>query len=461
MRSLSRLYRSLTFRLALAYLALFMLSVAALLGGAYVAGVLNPLDRVQDGVEREAEALVAAYPREPRAAFVARLEARAAASDRRPAYHALIAPDGRLIAGNIPTWPAPKAQRDWLRFEFESYDTGDEIEHEALARDVTFADGVRLIVGRDTEDLDEREDFLSETLVWGAGLSILIGLAGGLMMSLTVGRRLDAVARAARTVIAGDLSGRVEVRGSGDDFDTLAETLNEMLARIEQLVQSISRVSDSIAHELRTPLTRLHADLEELTEASRRSPQTHRLARQAKAEAERLQSIFDSLLRIARIEAGRHVAEFKPVDLSTLLSDVAEFHRPEAEGKHQALVEKVDPDLTVEGDPNLLFQAVSNLLDNAVKYAPAHGKITLTARRDGESVVLSVCDTGPAVAAEHHPKLTERFFRAPDAAQAPGAGLGLALVAAVVSLHDGKLAFENLVGGFCANIALPSRRQKA
>jgi signal transduction histidine kinase len=454
-----RLYRSLTFRLALAYLALFMISVGALLGGAYVAGVLNPLDRVQDGVEREAGTLVAAYPREPRAAFVKRLEARAAASDRRPAYHVLIAPDGRVIAANIPTWPAPQAQRDWLRFEFESYDTGDEIEHEALARDVTFADGMRLIIGRDTEDLDEREDFLSETLVWGAGLSILIGLAGGLMMSLTVGRRLDAVARTARTVIAGDLSGRVVVRGSGDDFDTLAETLNEMLARIEQLVQSISRVSDSIAHELRTPLTRLHADLEELAEASKRSPQTHRLARQCKAEAERLQSIFDSLLRIARIEAGRHVAELKPVDLSTLLADVAEFHRPEAESKHQALVEKVAPGLAIEGDANLIFQAVSNLLDNAVKYAPDHGKITLTARRDGEGVTLSVCDTGPAVAAEHHPKLTERFFRAPDAAQAPGAGLGLALVAAVVSLHDGRLAFENLVGGFCANVSLPSARR--
>jgi len=459
MQALSRLYRSLTFRLALAYLALFVVSVGVLIGGAYLAGVRTPLEQVRGGVEREAEALARAYPREPRAAFIKRLEARAAATDRRPAYHALIAPDGQVLSANLPIWPAPQAQRDWLRFEFDSYTTGDEVEHEAIARDLTFADGVRLIVGRDTEDLDEREDFLSETLLWGAILSGVIGLAGGLMMSLVVGRRLEAVARTARTVIAGDLSGRVEVRGSGDDFDTLAETLNEMLARIEQLVQSISRVSDSIAHELRTPLTRLHADLEELTEASRRSPQTHRLARQAKAEAERLQSIFDSLLRIARIEAGRHVAEFKTVDLSTLLADVAEFHRPEAEGKHQALVEKVEPGLIVEGDANLIFQAVSNLLDNAVKYAPAHGKITLTARREGEGVALSVCDTGPAVAAEHHPKLTERFFRAPDAAQAPGAGLGLALVAAVVSMHEGKLEFENLVGGFCATISLPERRR--
>lgn len=459
MNALARLYRSLTFRLALAYLALFMVSVGLLIGGAYLAGVLNPLEQVRDGVAREADILARAYTREPRAVFIKRLEARAAVTDRRPAYHALIAPDGGVIAANLPIWPAPRAQRDWLRFEFDSYDTGDEVEHEAIARDITFADGVRLIVGRDTEDLDEREDFLSETLLWGAALSAVIGLAGGLMMSLVIGRRLEAVARTARTVIAGDLSGRVAVRGSGDDFDTLAETLNEMLARIEQLVQSISRVSDSIAHELRTPLTRLHADLEELTEASKRSPQTHRLARQAKAEAERLQSIFDSLLRIARIEAGRHVAEFKTVDLSTLLADVAEFHRPEAENKHQALVEKVEPALAIEGDANLIFQAVSNLLDNAVKYAPAHGKITLTARRDGEGVTLSVCDTGPAVAEQHHPKLTERFFRAPDAAQAPGAGLGLALVAAVVSLHDGKIEFENLVGGFCATIKLGARRR--
>ena len=294
---LARLTRSLTFRLALIYLAMFMVSVAVLLGGAYLAGVVSPLERVREGVEREAVALSRAYAAEPRAAFVKRLEARAAATDRRPAYHALIAPDGRVLSANLPIWPTAQAQRDWLRFEFDSYDTGDEVEHETLARDVTFADGVRLIVGRDTEDLDEREDFLSETLVWGALLSAVIGLAGGLMMSLVVGRRLEAVAKTARTVIAGDLSGRVEVRGSGDDFDTLAETLNEMLARIEHLVQSISRVSDSIAHELRTPLTRLHADLEELAEASRHNPRQNHLAQQARAEAERLQSTFDALLR--------------------------------------------------------------------------------------------------------------------------------------------------------------------
>lgn len=449
------LMRSLTFRLALIYLLMFVLSVGLLLGGAFWAGVARPLGDVRVGVQREAEALALVYPREPRAAFVRRLESRAAVSDRRAAYHALIAPDGRVLTGNLRNWPAPRTQRDWLRFEFESYETGDEVEHEALARDVTFADGMRLIIGRDTEDLDEREDFLRETVLWGAGLTLAIGVAGGLLMSLAVGRRLEAVARTARAVIAGDLSGRIAVQGSGDDFDNLAETLNAMLARIEHLFQSVSRVSDSIAHELRTPLMRLQADLEELAQATQSTPDSHRLVLQAAGEATRLQTIFNALLRIARIEAGRHQARREPVKLSALLRDVVEFYLPEAEAKGQALTSFVPDELTLTGDGDLIFQAVSNMIDNAVKYAPPGGAVSLRAGVDRSGVVITVTDTGPGVTDEHLVHLTERFFRAPGAQTERGTGLGLALVAAIAHLHHGNIGFQRVAAGFEARLWLP------
>lgn len=455
--NLLRLARSLTFRLALLYLALFMVSVGLLLGVAYWTGVAQPLSRVQERLSGESAALVRAYGEIPQEAFVRRLEARAAVPDARAPYHALIAPNGMVVAGNLPNWPAARAQRDWVRFEFESYASGDEVEHEALARDVTLSDGFRLLVGRDTEDLDEREDFISETLAWGIAFTLAIGFAGGLLMSLAVGRRIEAVTTTARTVIDGDLSGRVALRGSGDDFDHLAETLNQMLARIEDLVQSVSRVSDSIAHELRTPLTRLHADLEDLAEANRGDPVARRLAEQALGEAGRLQSTFDALLRIARIETGRHESTLRDVDLATLLDDVVELYQPEAEARGQTLCVQITRPLRLEGDPDLLFQAVSNLLDNAIKFSPEGGTIRLAAHADRRTLCVAVADEGPGVAAEHRPHLTERFFRAPGAEGVPGLGLGLSLVAAVAKLHGAELEMRNLYPGLSVALRVPSR----
>lgn len=452
-----RLARSLTFRLALFYLALFMASVGLLLGVAYWTGVASPLGKVQERVGAEAAALVRAYGEVPQEAFVRRLEARAATPDTRAAYHALIAPNGEVIAGNLPNWPAARAQRDWVRFEFENYASGEEVEHEALARDVTFSDGVRLLVGRDTEDLDEREDFISETLAWGTGFTIAIGIAGGLLMSLAVARRIEAVTTTARRVIGGDLSGRVAVHGSGDDFDHLAETLNQMLARIEELVQSVSRVSDSIAHELRTPLTRLYADLEELARASAKSPDARRLAEQALGEAGRLQSTFDALLRIARIETGRHEAELREVDVAALVEDAVELYQPGAEARRQGLSAQIERPLRLRGDPDLLFQAVSNLLDNAIKYTPKGGAIHLAARPEGRGLAVTVSDEGPGVAAEHQAQMTERFFRAPGAETTPGLGLGLALVAAVAKLHRAELTVANLHPGLRVALRFPHR----
>lgn len=448
--------RSFTFRLTLFYLLLFSASIGLLIGFAYWTSVLTPLKAVQRSVGAEAAALAPLYAREGAAAFARRLQARASEPSARKAYHALIAPDGRAIEANLPAWPTPRAAPDWLRFEFESYGDGAEVEHEAVARDITFPDGVRLVLGRDTEDLDEREDFITESMAWGVAFTVVLGFAGGLLMSRAVGLRLESVLSTARQVIAGDLSGRVAVQGSGDDFDALAETLNAMLARIEALIGSVGRVSDSIAHELRTPLARLHADLEDLAAGPINDPRTRQLAERAIAEAERLQSTFDALLRIARIETGRHVPDLAGVDLAALARDAVELYQPVAEQKGQALVLRAGPAVETAGDANLLFQAVSNLLDNAIKYGSPGGVVIVEAvRRDGDAVIL-VSDDGPGAPSEHLPRLTERFYRAPRTEAAHGLGLGLALVAAVARSHGATLTLRNTAPGFAAELRLPA-----
>jgi hypothetical protein len=262
-----RLLRSLTFRLALFYLAIFIVSVAVLIAILYWAGVHIPLRQVERGLEQELDTLLAGNPSNKE--IVERLELRAHAPAERRPFQLIAAPDGEILASNLPHWPERPPHDVWQRFEFEMLEAGRIDEFEVVARDVALPGGGRLLLGRDTEDLDEREELLGEAIGWGTAVTLLTGLMGALLMTRAVGHRIESVRSTAEHVMTGDLSRRVALTGSGDDFDRLAETLNEMLARIEALMESVRRVSDSVAHELRTPLTHLRADLEDLALAER------------------------------------------------------------------------------------------------------------------------------------------------------------------------------------------------
>lgn len=385
----------------------------------------------------EASQLESVYRREGRDALLARLDARAHSPAPRRAYHVLLSADGAVISANLPVWPV-SAGDDWVRFEFGTYAGSDEEEHEALARNLMLPDGRRLIVGRDTEDFDEREDLIREGLAWGAGFAVVLGGLGGLLMSLAVSRRLESVNRAAQRVIAGDMGGRIPLSGAGDDFDQLSATLNQMLTRIEDLVETVSRMSDGIAHELRTPLSRMRAELEDLAQAVGEDGPARERAEAALGEAARLQTIFDAMIRIVRIETGRSALRVETIDLSTLLRDAVELHLPDAEAKAQTLTLEIPVALTIGGDRDLLFQAIYNLLDNAVKYTPRGGRIVMTAEQNGAAASISVSDDGPGVPPEHLDHLTDRFYRVPEAAAAPGIGLGLTLVSAIIARHGGS-----------------------
>ena len=431
--------RSLTVRLTLVYMALFCGSIGIMLAVTYVGGVWRPLRDVEADIRRQSDALVEVYDAQGRDALIRDLERRARTTRSRLAYHVLVAPNGAVVAANLIDWPKVRGP-EWRRYEFGTYATGFEEEHEAVVRDLALRGGYRLLVGLDTEDLDEREDMIFEALSWGAGMTLALGLIGGLVMTYSVSQRLESINRAARAVIAGDLSGRVALRGSGDDFDQLSATLNEMLARIEALVASISRVSDSIAHELRTPLTRLRAELEDLADTGDHPEEMRARAVAALDEAGRLQSMFESLLRIARLQSGPATPASR-IDLTALLEDAVELHLPAAEDRGQTLSVTIDSGLAVAGDRDLIFQMISNLLDNAVKFAPDGGAVGLTARGAGPSVEVEVVDNGPGVPAEDRQRVFERFYRAGGGAS--GFGLGLSLVAAAAERQGATVALSD------------------
>lgn len=455
MNRIRQLGKSLTFRLTLTYLTLFTTSVGILLAIDYWNSIHRPLEKVKELISSEMRHHATVYIVDGEDALLAELQNRTKGSGERKPFYAFIDKHGELKAGNLPSWPNAIAD-DWLRIEADTYRDGDEDDHEALVLDRPFDDGARLLLGRDIEDIDEREEWVAGILLWGASATIFLGVLGGIFMSLAVGRRIERINRAARFVIAGDLAGRVPVEGSHDDFDRLAETLNIMLARIEASMEAIRRVSDSITHELRTPLTRLLANLEELAASKVGRSQNTDLIAQSIDETRRLQSVFDSLLRIARLETGRHATARRSIDISQLLRDAVELYQPEAEKRRQSLIIHLSRPRLIGADPDLVFQAVSNLIDNAIKYTPAKGSIIAQLFDEGHFIVIRIIDSGPGISPQHRDRVTERFYRAPEVGGIAGVGLGLTFVEAVAKAHGGALRFVDANQGFAVDLMLPT-----
>lgn len=440
---MTRIWRSLSFRLALLYAAVLAASLSVLGAAYYLIAIVAPMNALRAEIEREAANLEPIYAQHGATELAEALIRRAENDETLRAFHALFGPGGETITSNLPSVPTAPFE-GWVSIEADVYFEGDELDFSALAIDHQYPDGARLIIGRDAEDLEDLEEVFLSTGPWVILLTLGLGVLGGLVMSWAIGRRIDAISQSARRVMDGDMSGRVPVRGSGDDFDGLGETLNLMLERNERLMESIRRVSDHVAHELRTPLARLLGQLEQDDAAG------------ALEEAQRLQRIFDALLRISRLESGRYDAEFRETDLTKMAADASYLYAPAAKARGIRLRVEADGAVKARVEPELIFQVFVNLLDNALKHAPDDGEIVVrVAAREG-SVVISVSDNGAGLQPGEVERITERFFRGVGAEDRPGEGLGLSIVAAIATLHGGRLQFADNAPGLRAELILPA-----
>jgi signal transduction histidine kinase len=316
-----------------------------------------------------------------------------------------------------------------------------------------------LLVGRDLRDASIFRDRITRTLSWAALLTLALGLAGGLIMTRNMLRRVEAVNRTSASIIEGDFSERVPLTGSGDEFDQLAANLNAMLDQIERLMTGMRQVTDNIAHDLRTPLSRMRSRLE-VTLLER--PDATRYAEalgQTIAEADQLLGTFNALLSIAEAEAGSRRETMAVVDLGEIARSVAELYEPVADEKGLTLIVEIAPWLPVRGDRHLLSQAIANLLDNALKYT-AQGSVTLRVRRVGDQVRAEIADTGPGVPPERRAAVFDRFVRLEGSRSTPGNGLGLSLVRAVAKLHGGEVHLEDNSPGLRAVFTLPPASER-
>jgi signal transduction histidine kinase len=359
------------------------------------------------------------------------------------------------LAGNLSAWPDVLPAADgWLNFEFKDPRAGGRV-FQARARAFVLQDGLHLLVGRDTRELKATQRLITRALLWGIAITLALALLGGVLMSRGMLRSIELINQTSRSIMTGDLSQRIPIRGSGDELDQLAGNLNTMIDEIERLMDGIRHVSDNIAHDLRTPLTRLRNRLEQLLVDFEDGSPYHSQIEQGIADADQLLATFAALLRIARIEAGGHTAKFKPVDLAALVHDAAELYDALAEEKQLRFSTRADASVSLEGDRDLLFQALINLLDNAIKYTPAGGAVSLELKRGEKTADIAVNDSGSGIPATERDKVGQRFYRLESSRSTPGSGLGLSLVKAVARLHRATLLLEDNTPGLKATLRLP------
>ena len=370
-------------------------------------------------------------------------------------YYLLQAPDGKVIAGNMTAIEPKLGLRslEWTHQAPERRSIGG-----IRGRGVLLPDGAYLFVGISDYQLGEVREVILRTTLLGLGVTVVLAVAGGLVMSYGVLRRVEGVSRASRAIMAGDLTQRMVLRGTDDEFDHLSSSLNAMLDRIQDLMVGLQQVSSDIAHDLRTPLTRLRQRLELAHRRESTVEGLHLALEAAISNSDAILETFGALLRIAQIEAGTRRSGFQPVDLCTLLTELVEAYHPVAEERAQKLQAHIAPDLSVVGDRELLTQMFANLIDNAMVHSAVGAEIAVEAVFGATGIRVTVSDNGPGIPLQYRQAVLQRFYRLDGSRSTPGSGLGLSLVSAVSSLHDATLALEDNDPGLRCVLVFPTRR---
>ena len=437
---LAKQLRTTTFLLTLRYMVLLFVSVSI------VVGIINW--SAVGYFEQETDATIRAEVRGLREQFNERgperlaqvIDARIQANPEGDAIYLLADAELQKIIGNLDRWPQLTAGGDSM-FIFDNIDAnGDKIP--ARAQLFMPNGNLHLLVGRNVRSLDQLSRLFDRTLFWALGVTMALALIGGLFMSSNVLRRVNEINTTSREIMQGNLSQRVIDTGTGDEFDELARNLNAMLNQIESLMGSIQHISDNIAHDLRTPLTRLRNRLEDLRREATDDDEKIEIDA-CLDDADALLSTFTSLLRIARIESGTYESNLDPVDLCKSARDAYELYKALADEKSIIFSCDAPGSTRISGDRNLIFQALTNLLDNAIKYTPQGGTVGITVAKAPGNVTLTVTDSGPGIPENMREKVLQRLFRLDKSRSKPGAGLGLSLVQAIALRHKAKLLLED------------------
>jgi signal transduction histidine kinase len=367
-------------------------------------------------------------------------------------YYVLQDADGTVLAGNLPALAPTEGIREW-----GGSPTAPKSPFAAIRGKGVSLLGAYLFVGWSTHQLHEMDEMVVRAFAWGLVASIVLALAGGVVMSGRLMQRIETVSQTSRDIIASDLRQRLPVTRAGDELDHLAGSINAMLDRIQALMDDLRQVTTDIAHDLRTPLTRLRQRLELASRPEVDAQSLRDVLGRTVGEIDAILGVFGALLRIAQIESGARQTGFVEVDLGALIGTIVELYRSMMEEKAQLLTEALEVPLLVRGDRELLMQMFANLLENAIRHSPRGAAIAISAGRAAGGVAVSISDNGSGIPVDMRVKVLQRFFRLETSRTTAGNGLGLSLANAIVKMHGASLTLSDAHPGLRATVLLQRR----
>ena len=452
---MTRRLGSAAYRIALVYSGVFALAIAAL--GLIVFLIAHEafVRQLDARVETSAADLLTSFREEGFGELREAIVQREAGGSLDELGYALFSPGGRRIAGSLD---ATMPDLGWSNIVFVDPREGDD---PARALTTELPDGKRLVVAADREPLEAIDRTILRLFLVVFTLVILIGIAGAFLLGAYLRRRLGRLASAADRIVSGALGERMPVGPADDEFDRLSHSLNVMLDRIAALLDNLRQVSGDIAHDLRTPLTRLRNELEAAAGSGGDRPVRRATIEKAVEQVDEILVLFAAILRISEVEGGRIRRSFKPVDLSALARELYESYAPAAEDGGRSLMASIEEGLVVEGDRELLAQAIINLLDNALLHTPVGARIALDFLREEGRAILRVKDNGPGIPEKDADRVLKRFTRLETSRSKAGHGLGLSLVAAIANLHGAELALKDNDPGLTVRMAFQERKLSA
>ncbi|HJU19830.1 MAG TPA: HAMP domain-containing sensor histidine kinase [Stellaceae bacterium] len=446
---LDKTLRSSTLKLAAIYIAVVCAAILLLFAYVYETSISFARTAVERDIAAEQAWLAAGYARGGAPLLARRIAHRSDGAGSGEWSYLLVDRSLAPLAGNLRAWPnALSGTGGWSDLPLPS---GARIR----AVYQILPDGDRLLVGRSLGDLEHFDRSIAFALGWAVGLLALLAVAAGVSTSRRSVSRIEAINTASREIMRTGLGKRIPLRGTGDEWDELAGNLNAMLARIEELVEANRQVSDNLAHDLRTPLTRVRGRLEKAYHCPPAIAEYPAVIGQAIAELDGVLKTFSSLLRISRIEVQDRGEGFRAVDLSALAREVVELFEPAAEEAGVRLHAAGADGIRAVGDRDLLFDALSNLVDNAIHHGGPDGEVTVAVAEERTGPAVTVADTGPGIPAEERRNVLKRFYRLERSRNSPGNGLGLSLVAAVAGLHGARIEMSDNAPGLKATLRLP------
>ena len=451
-----RLFRSAAFRFTLLYMVTFGASVTGLLIFVYSSIISDMEEDLKHSISIQVSDLRRKFKVTGANETAASIKNMLDKDDDKSLVLMLIDRNWNILAGNIDRWPGGKTNVDnWIKFPVGNAPSG-QMPPKAIAMNSNLPGGYILLVGRKTENIEKVHEIIVDVLYICFGIMFVLAALGGMLLSYTIYRRIDIVNQTFRKVAAGALDTRVNVIGTGDEFDHLAVNLNQTLNRICELIDGVRDISYNVAHDLRTPLNRLRNRLEGILIGQSTKEQITDQVRGSLSEIDSLVATFNAILRISQAEMGAGIEHFTEFNLSDAVLDIVDLYLLVAEEKSQTLVSEVSENVIIKGDKHLIPQIIANILDNAIKYTPESGTITIRLLDSTTHAVLTIEDDGIGIPEAFFDKITEKFFRLEQSRSSPGNGLGLSLVGAAVKLHNGELEFaSNEPKGLVVIIRLP------